>query len=1138
MTEITSYLKNLKFDPKLLSSTFGKYLQNVRLVILLVLLLVVVGVVSYTSLPRVLNPSIKIPIVSVSTSLPGASPQDVESLLTIPVEDSLGSLQKVQTMTSSSRDSVSSVTIEFESGVDPDEAKRDVQSAVDSIPDLPEDAQSPRVQKFDFENEPVWTFTLSSKKSDSASLVRYGKTLRDKMEDLSSVDHVDATGLDTEEIQVLVDPAKIAAYGINPTTLSQAIKASTGSLPGGSLTTNNSAFVLTIDPTITDMDTLRNLRIKAGGTTVQLSDIAQIRQHTKPDTADSYIATQTQKPSQTIRFDVYKKSSVNITDTVTASRKTAEDLSAQYGNNFVISSVTDTGEEIDKQYNELVRDMGITVALVFIILFLFLGVRQAVVASVSIPLTFLFTFTVMHMTGIALSFIAFFSFLLSLGLLVDDTIVVISALTAYYRTRKFNPLEAGLLVWRDFKTAILTTTLTTVWAFVPLLLSSGIIGEFIKPIPIVVSSTLIGSFVVAMFITLPVMVIILNSKIPHRVVILLRVLGLLVLFGIFMALAPQGALFLPALLLFLINLFIIFQVRHVLRGAIQKRFSNVIERSRATKQSSKAPQKSWGLPRFARNDLKQYMEHGVISFDIIGHRYRQILLKILSAKQNRRKAVIAVLLFSVMSFMLLPLGFVKNEFFPKSDANYLFLSLEMPAGTNKDQTEKESLKLLEDVRKIPDVSFATSTLRLSIDPGRGYGGAQDNNALITLVLPEGSERKYTSIELADQLRDKYSSYSAGKVSVVEESGGPPAGSDIQIKLFGDELQDLDGYASKLETYLKKQPGTTNVSKSITPGTSKVVFIPDYQKMLDAGVTQQQIALFLRTYANGFSLEDDVRFTGQESDKQTIVLRTDSKPQTLEKLSTVSLPTETGNVALGSLGKFELKPNPTLITREEGKRTISVSAGVAPGYSVTDLNKNLESFADSINLPDGYSWQTGGVNEENNKSVTSIMQAMLLSFFLIIVTMVLQFSSFRKALIVMLVIPLSISGVFIVFAITNTPLSFPALIGTLALFGIVVKNSILVVDKITQNLRSGMGYTEAVVDGAESRLEPVALTSFAAIVGLIPITLSDPLWRGLGGAIISGLFFSGSIMLFFIPVVYYLMFQDSEGKTNPDKKVVK
>ena len=442
MAEITSYLKNLTFDPKLLTSFFGRYMQNIRLVVLLVLLLVAAGTISYSNLPRVLNPSINIPIVNVSTVLPGASPQDVESLLTIPIEDSLGSLKKVSTMTSSSRDSVSAVTIEFESGVDPDEAKRDVQSAVESVSDLPEDAQDPVVQKFDFENEPVWTFTVSGG-NDNVSLIRFGKSLQDKLENQSAIDHVDATGLDNEEVQVVIDPAKLTTYGLNPTTLAQSIKSATGSFPAGTVNTDTSSFVLSLDPTITTLEDLRNLRIKANGNTMLLSDVAQISRHTKPDTADSYIATKDQAPVQTVRFDVYKKSSSNITSAVEEARTVADDLTTQYDGKFTISSVIDTGEEIDDQYNELVRDLFITIGLVFIILFLFLGIRQAILSSLSIPLTFLFTFILMSMNGIALSFIAFFSFLLSLGLLVDDTIVVISALTAYYRTRSLVRLKQG-----------------------------------------------------------------------------------------------------------------------------------------------------------------------------------------------------------------------------------------------------------------------------------------------------------------------------------------------------------------------------------------------------------------------------------------------------------------------------------------------------------------------------------------------------------------------------------------------------------------------------------------------------------------------------------------------------------------------
>lgn len=1109
MPELTSYLKHLKFDPRLKDGLFAKYLMNTRLVVLLVLLVMIVGTFSFLSLPRVLNPQINIPIVTIATPLPGASPDDIESLVTIPVEDSVNSLEDVKTITSSSQDSVSIVTLEFESGVNPDKAKADVQSAVDSITDLPENAETPRVQKLDFENEPIWTFSLSSK-TDNISLVRFGKSLRDKLEDLTTIDRVETTGLDDEEIQILIDPQRLAQYGLNPAQVAQTIKATTGSFPAGNIASENSSYVLSLDPTVTKVEDLRNIKIKANQSTVFLSDIATIQRRTKPDAAVSLIGSKTQAPVETIRFDVYKASSANITTAVDDAKELIEKETHAYGDKFLVSSLLNSGEQIDEQYYELIRDLIITVSLVFLTLFLFLGIRQAIVASLAIPMTFLVTFIVMNATGISLSFIAFFSLLLSLGLLVDDTIVIISALTAYYRTGKFTPLEAGLLVWRDFKTAILTTTLTTVWAFVPLLLAGGIIGEFIRAIPIVVSSTLLGSFGVAVMITLPLIILLLNSNIPYRVTILFRILGVLFVLWLFFILMPPGPLFIPALVLFAVNVFIYFQVRYILFARARQK---IHERATPGTESKYAT----------------YLDKGVINFDIFERKYRNIITKILSTRANRRNTVVAVVLFTLFSYFLLPLGFVKNEFFPKNDQEFLYLSMELPPGTNLARNKEEMRKILDDIRRHEDVAFATATQRLSIDPGRGFAGSGDNAALITLILPPENERTMSSIDIAEELRQKYATYANGTVSVVEVSDGPPAGSDLQIKLSGDDLATLDSYANKIQSYLEKQQGVTNVSKSIKSGTSKIVFVPDYQKMLDAGVTQDQLGLWMRTYASGFTLQEDAKLEEGTNESQNIVLRTATKPQTTDNVTTLTIATENGPVPLVSLGAFELRPNPSLITREDGKRTISVSAGVRRGVVVTDENAKLEAFADTLNLPAGYAWATGGVNEENQNSVNSILMAMILSFLLIIITMVLQFSSFRKAFIVMLVIPLSISGVFIVFSLTQTPLSFPALIGVLALFGIVVKNSILIVDKINQNLKQNMTFKEAIVDGAESRLEPITLTTFATIVGLIPITLSDPLWRGLGGAIIAGLFFSGTLMLFFIPTVYYLMFAGSEGK---------
>ena len=297
-----------------------------------------------------------------------------------------------------------------------------------------------------------------------------------------------------------------------------------------------------------------------------------------------------------------------------------------------------------------------------------------------------------------------------------------------------------------------------------------------------------------------------------------------------------------------------------------------------------------------------------------------------------------------------------------------------------------------------------------------------NSFLLTLHLIPKATRPDSSTDIADKVRGKLKGYSKGTVSVVELSGGPPAGADVQITFLGDDLPTIDRYASKMVEYMKKQPNLTNVSSSNKPSTSKIVFIPDKQKMNAADMTTDQIGLWLRTYASGFTL-DTIKENNEDTDITFKMGTQDPSPQAL---GSIVIPSKNGPVQLLSLGSLRMSNNPTGITREEGKREITVTAS-ANGVSATEKIKDIEKYADKLNLSDGYSWKTGGVNEENNKSVQSILQAMGLAAMLIFITMVIEFGSFRQTLIALMIIPLGISGVFYVFALTGKPLSFPALI---------------------------------------------------------------------------------------------------------------
>lgn len=1095
-----SYFSHLKFDKKLTQSLQAKYLGNPRLLILLLLMIVSFGLFSYFNLPRRLFPEIKIPLVIVSTVFPGAGPSEVESLITDPLEDSLGSVENIKTFTSTSRDSVSIIQVEFNSGTDADSAETDVKSVIDKV-NLPDDALDPSVLKIDFEQFPVWSFSLISKENDTASLIEFSKRLKDRLEGISTVDSVSISGLEEQEIQITIKPETLSTYAFNPQVLISAVSNATKSLPAGTVRTESSSFTLSVNPLISSIDDIRNIKVNLNGSVITLSDIANVGYRSKPNQLQSFIGQKDLPVKTAVSFSIYKTQNADISKTVDLARKDLDLVFKQYDHQFTIFTTSDVSEQIDRQFNELIRDFIITIFLVFTALLIFLGIRQAVVASLSIPLTFLISFTIMNVFDVSLSFISFFSLLLALGLVVDDTIVVISAMTAYHRSKKFTPFQTGLLVWRDFITPIFTTTLTTVWAFVPLLLSTGIIGEFIKPIPIVVSTTLLASFLVAMFITLPIVTFLFKPTLPKRVAAFLIIVFLILIFSFVLVISPKNLLLVPILLVLGFLLFVTYKVRESLVDKINSKNS------------------------FKKTNVKYYLTHGIISFEGLSIRYQLFIRKILASKRWIRITVTLVIIFSIFSYLLVPFGLVKNEFFPREDADQISISVELPSGTNLTVGKKEALEILEKLRVFENVQ--TASVNLGQASG-DFGGASasSNNFLYTLVLDE--ERTKDSSQIIKELRAEFKDYTKGKLSVIEQSGGPPAGSDVQIKILGPELLVLDGYADNIIAYLNSKPGTANVDKSIKPGTSKIAFVANRQKLSENNVSADQIGFTLRTFASGFEL-DSVKLDPSSNEQQDITLRFASNEQFVESIGSLLIGTPQGSIPLLSLGNLELKSSPTLITREDGSRTISVSASVEAGYAIADINKDLEAYANSLSLPSGYSWKTGGVNEQNQESITSVLIAMVLSVILILITMVLQFSSFRKAFIVILVIPLSISGVFIIFGLTNTYLSFPALVGVLALFGIVVKNSILIVDKIQANQKTKMSFEEAIAEGAASRLEPIALTSLTAILGLLPITVSDPLWRGLGGAIIAGLTFSGTIMLFFIPVVYYLIFRSSAKK---------
>lgn len=1101
-----SYLSRLKFDPRLRNTWWGRYLTNIRFVVLLILAIVIAGVYSYQTVPRRVNPEVKIPIIIVSTVLPGASPKDIESLVTIPIEDKLDNVKGVDSAISISKENVSIINLQFLSNIDGEKALSDVQTSLSSGLNLPSDTDTPVVKLLDFEDQPIWTFAVTSK-SDEASLMRFARGLRDDLEKLGKIDRVELSGVDKQEIQVILKQAAIAKYGINPVSLIQLVKLAVTSYPAGEVGVGDFSFPLTIDREVIGVEDVRNLLMDVDGVEFRLGEVAEVVNRGSIGANKSYLVKDGVN-RRAVEFFVFKSKDANIDGAESDARKLVDKRIGDYKENFELTNIMNTADDIVTKFDELFREFGVTIFLVFVLLVVFLGFRQALISLLTVPLTLLSAMVVIKALGLSLNFLTAFAFLIALGLLIDDTIVTVAAMTRYYLTGKFTPAETAMLVWRDFIVPLWSMTITVIWAFVPLLLSTGIIGEFIKSIPIIVTATMISSTAIAVFITLPVMVVLLKPDIPRRVAWLLRIVGVATVIGVVFGLLPKNEIFVFAFLGFLVVLFIGFVVRKDLGRSIDV----------------------WmGVKIIV--DIRRALGHGIVNIERLSDAYKGVIEKVLYSKSLRRKTIFAVVAFAVVGYMLVPLGLVKSEFFPKTDEDILYIQVDLPEGTSESAVRREMVNFEKSIKFGGEIDYFAMDTGKSLSENGDIADSTGSFLITVHLLPEGI-RKVASYELAERLRADLASYSKGDLKVLELSGGPPAGADIQISVLGDDLSLLNKYAKQVADWLSRQSGVTNVQLSSKEGTGKLVFVPDKSKLKDAGMSVEGLGLWLRSYASGLILET-IKIDSTDTDIRFLLNKDEGQAEDLASLSVPK--SDGGSIPLLSLGSLKLNTNPSVITRRDGRRQITISAGARAGVSSAEKSAELVKFVDGITMPEGYTWETGGVNEENEKSVQSILQAMILSFILILVTMVVEFRSYRQTLIALMIIPLGVTGVFYVFALTGTPLSFPALIGILALFGIVVRHVIIVIEKINDNRAHGMELRPALVDAAGSRLEPVLLTSLAAIAGLIPITISDPLWRGLGGAIIAGLLFSGVIKLFFVPVVYFEWFARDEKVKKENKK---
>jgi HAE1 family hydrophobic/amphiphilic exporter-1 len=1113
------YLERLEFDPKLRDTWLNFFVSRFRVVFLLIAIISAWGIYSFVMLPRESNPEVKIPIAVVTTVYPGVSPSDIEELVTKKIETAVSGLKGVDQITSRSANSVSSVTVEFDPKENLEDSIRKLKDEIDTIKnDLPEDANDPQVMEISLDDTPIWSAALTGP-YDGLTLRQEAEDIKDELEKIPGVREVRISGGDLEEFEIAFDPGKLNLYRISPEMARQAVTALNLAFPAGSFEGREFTYAVRSDSRFYDAKGLENVPISHGseGQIIYLKDIATVKKTAKERTILSRLSSGGQKPGEAVTIQVIKKTGGSIIDTVDEAILVMDAETAKLeGTSYEV--IIDFAKEIRDNFRQLTKDFFLTLALVSGVLFLLVGFKEALVAGLAIPLVFFISFGVMLMTGISLNFLSIFSLLLSLGLLVDDAIVVVSATKQYLRTGKFTPEEAVLLVLNDFKVVLTTTTLATVWAFLPLLMSTGIIGEFIKSIPITVSVTLISSLLIALMVNHPLAAVLERVRISRGFFYAFTALPVL---AIVFILSRPGLWKILSLLPFVILLNLI---RWYMKSGRQRLRNNEELMRREWKDDDliKAKLKTQGEKK--HTSWLDRLLHGLINFNSILPFYEQKLRYVL-ATAKRRFLAIAIVALLFLGSVALPLsGIVPSEFFPPSDGELIFVDVTAATGLNLAKTDEIVKGIEEKLLSYPEIKNF-STIVGSGNSTSVLSGANSSShlAALTINLNDSKEREIKSYELAKTIREDMKEISGAEIIVYAPEGGPPSGSAFEARISGEDLSTLERIANDLKPILASIPGVVNPEISLKESPAEYTFNLDPARLELYGLNAAYVGSTLRTAISGIEVSSIIQ-DGKEID---IIARfqKDKLPDLSSLENLVILNTSLQPVFIKDVAKIELKPSVDTITRIDQKRVVLLSASAEGEARPAAILAEFEKKFTDYDLPAGYEIFYGGENETNNESVLSIVRAMVLAFFLIIATMIIQFNSFKKASIVLVTIPLALIGVFLGMAVTGVSLSFPGLIGILALFGIVVKNAIILIDKINLNIKTGIPFDDAIIDAGKSRLEAIFITSICTILGIIPVTLSDEIWMALGTAIIFGLMLSSFLTLFIVPVLYKMLVRE-------------
>jgi multidrug efflux pump subunit AcrB len=1112
-------------------------IDNRTAIYVLTVIITLLGLITYMNLPKEQFPEIKMAQINVQTFYPGTSPENMENLVTKPIEKQVKNLTGVKKVTSNSFQDFSVVTVEFNTDIKVPQAKRDVKDAVDKARiDLPQNLPNePEVKDIDFSEFPILFVNISGN-YDLNRLKKYADLVKDNIEGLKEIRRVDMVGALDREIQINVDMYKMAAAGFTFGDIENAVAFENISSTPGQVSMNNQKRILSVHGEFKSAEEMGNIVVKnQQGKALYLHDIA--------DVADNFEEQQSYARldgKNVITLNVIKAKGQNLIDASDKIEKLLTKLEAeQLPKDLSIVITGDQSEQTRHTLHDLINTIIIGFILVTVILMFFMGVTNALFVAMSVPLSCAIAFIFMPTIGFTLNMIVLFSFLLALGIVVDDAIVVIENTHRIYNNGRMPIAKAAKYATGEVFLPVLSGTITTLMPFIPLAFWKGLIGEFMFFLPVTLIITLLASLAVAYIIN-PVFAV--SFMKPHdpndtgkrrwskrdKVVMI-----------VFLALAAicyLGRSWAMANFLVVIYLFILLE-KFVLEKWIHK-FQN----------------KTW--PAFQ-------------------NWYTKWLKRALNKPWRTVGITAGILVFSIV---LMIVRGPKVVFFPSGEPNFAFVYLNMPVGTDQAYTNEVLMKLEKNVnealgidpktgKKNPIVKSVIANVTIgAVDPTSGEIGNFPNKGKVTVAFVEYSKRNGVSTATyLQKIREHVKGIPGAVVTVDKEQGGPPLPKPIVIELTGDNLDSLISASDNLKRFLERKQiaGVEELRSDFQANKPEIVFDLDRARMNSESISTGQVVGALRTAVFGKEIS---RFR-DANDDYPINLRL--KKDQREDIDAVrNMPLIFRDMGMGGIIRqvpvsafADVHYDNTYggIKRKNQKRIISLSSNVLTGFNENEVVAAVSREVANFHPSNGISVRIGGQQEDQAETGAFLGGALMTSIGLIFLVLILQFNSLSRTVIIMTEIFFSVFGVFLGTGIFKNDFSIVMSgIGIVALAGIVVRNGILLIEFMDLMLKEGMTPYEAIVESGRTRMTPVLLTATAACLGLIPLGIglnidfgsllstgnphiyiggdSVAFWGPLAWTMIYGLSFATFLTLIIVPVMCLLSFRMKDALRSRKKKI--